>query len=155
MSGQNPIKPPFNALKNALNKAAFSGKLRENLSLFDSYSYDELINLFPDRNALHKDLTEIAFQEKAAVFRKILFFFKQDEGALAAIIEGFNKDEKFTSNRSNYGDWGADPDPKDLEKKRQALQELAIELNRQDNVAQRSATANAPIPVRKFKPNTP
>ncbi len=152
MSGQNPQKNISDNLRNALNKAAFSGRLRDNLSIFTDCSYAELIRLFPDKTKLCIQLEEIAFQEKASTFEKIVTLFKHDEEAMASIIAGFNHDDTFTNNPKNYGDWGTDPNPEDFKKKRIILQNLAIELSRQKNIEQQATQNASPVTIRKIRP---
>lgn len=155
MSGQNPPKNISDSIRNALNKAAFSGRLRDNLSIFTDCSYAELISLFPDKSQLCTQLEEIAFQEKADTFEKIVTLFKHDEDALASIIAGFGRDDAFTNNRQNYGDWGVDPNPEDFKKKRIILQNLAIELSRQNNAELPVTHNTSPIKIRKMRPPNP
>ena len=90
---------------------------------------ENLARALPEENARYKLFYEIAFQKNAEVFKSLLTRFKNDAVVLRAMNDGFKRDEKWShDNRGNSDSWGPEPDFRDLEKKRAALQEVVIDL---------------------------
>lgn len=89
-------------------------------------SREEAYALFRDRSKLYTVIEDIALNEKAPAFERLIDIYRDDPLAVQAILSGFKRDEKFNS-QSNYDDrFGPSPDHADLEKKRAALINLVF-----------------------------
>jgi hypothetical protein len=117
-------------LTDALNRAAFRGDARDFKQVFLEESAQTLAALFPVPEKLHEAVETLAFQENAAVFRALADKLGDDPGCLAALVRGFERDEKFNAQDRGNSPYGAPQDRQDLERKRGHLRALAVRLQR-------------------------
>ena len=87
---------------------------------------DVVFDIFPDSKKRCEFLCEIAFQEKATCFSKLLTTFQDDEEEMISIIDGLRKDEKHARNYDCNNPYSTVPDMDDLKAKKQALQDVLI-----------------------------
>ncbi|MGE3770491.1 MAG: hypothetical protein AB7G06_06010 [Bdellovibrionales bacterium] len=111
-----------------LNMAAFGNATGPTgRQVFLDCSVSELNTIFPNPADLHKQLSEAALQCKAADFEAMLKKFVDNEAAIVALIDGFERDVKYTANAPSDG-WGSNGDAQYLQKKREALQRIAAKI---------------------------
>ena len=124
-----PLPP---SLRDKLNTAAFKGKPQNLKDVILSESYTDVIKAFPDKKLLCSALEELAFQEGADTFARLLKKFSKDNDCLSAIVDGYNKDYEYHYNHGPYSEGIGEPtfNYKDMERKTWHLQRFAREMNR-------------------------
>jgi len=127
MSSQN-MSPELMA---SLGKIVSADSWWEAQKPFLEWPRDVLVGMFPDREALCKIVQELALQAQAPVFEAIAEKFYQDDDVVQALAAGLAADIRYSKNHNDRS-FGATPDAKDLERKRQALSRLVLRISKGD-----------------------
>lgn len=107
----------------------FDSRDSDDRRLVADLPYDAIVAIMPDAETRNNFVRQIAFQERAPIFAKLLDTFSEDEGGLQAIIMGLRDDEKYASNTSRDDRFGVDSDPQDLRAKKSALQKFILKFS--------------------------
>ena len=111
-------------LSKIANTVFLTGNDKEQRQYFLTLDRKSTYELIPNESKRLKIIKEIAFQERAESFKKLLKIFEGDEKAILAIVRGYEADVRHNNSYDPGDPYSSPGDKKDLRLKAAALQDF-------------------------------